>query len=354
MTSLIDQNQRGGAYIRDLSLVKTLEQWGHSVSSLYQKDILTKRSLKQWMLRFKFGPQVQSLFNKANITIEHSDILILDHFRQLQWRFRDPLGPINKSRTKVIYNAHNLEFENYFGKGVSQEREKFALYEAKMMERADYIFLCSDREKELLLTLNPALEGRLFVFPNLVESENYESFDEKADLITFTGTLDYFPNIEAVEFITQNLIPKLPKDLVSKIVVAGRRPAEKVVQLCQENGIDLRVDLSDGEMKNLFAQSKISLVPLISGSGTRLKIIEALFSRSIVLTTPMGSEGVEHDCMVRCTLDDFADQLIDLYSHRKFEDICSEDELLAVKNDFDRKTWATRNRLHFFMFSNTH
>lgn len=352
MTSLIDEGQRGGAYLRDQSLSKTLSQWGHEILPHYQKNIQTKRTFKQWLMRFQFGPEILSLFNSADVLIEESDFLILDHFRQLNWTFHTSKGAVDRQRMKVIYNAHNLEFENYFGKDSSKERQKFAVFEAKLMAKADYIFLCSEREKELLLSLNPDLEGKLFIFPNLVESENYES-DDNAELITFTGTLDYFPNIEAVEFITKKLVPKLPHEYLSKIVIAGRRPTDKVVQLCQDSGVTLKVDLSDEEMKNLFAQSKVSLVPLISGSGTRLKIIEALFSRSMVLTTPMGSEGVEHNCMVRSSLDDFSNHLIDLYSHRQFEDICTAEELLAVKNDFDRKTWATKNQSHFFMFSNS-
>ena len=62
-------------------------------------------------------------------------------------------------------------------------------------------------------------------------------------------------------------------------------------------------------MKKLHAQTKVLLVPLFNGSGTRLKIVEALFSGASVLSTQIGAEGIESKFIKISSVENFSQQL---------------------------------------------
>ena len=346
LSSLNNKDQRGGAYLRVNSMRKVLKQWNFDIQSLYQEDIKTKGFFSKLLGSIRFGKEVKPLFTRAQVLIPDCEYLILDNFRQLHWNFNFQ----NKhKKPKIIYNAHNLEFENHFGKVSSRKRRRFALYEATKIQACDLIFVCSEREKEILVELNQALHDKILVFPNLVDHSDYRIDDNKS-AITFLGTLDYFPNIEAVEFICGPFFDCLPVALQSHIVIAGRNPTAKVKTLCASRGIELRTNLSDHDIHDLLAITKVSLVPLVSGSGTRLKIIESLFSEAIVLSTHMGAEGVEYSGIILCELDQFGSRCTDLFENSQFSELCTPDMAKTLLNSYDCNSWAQIHKEEFLKY----
>ena len=341
LSSLNNEKQRGGAFLRVDSIRKVLQSWGIQVSTLYQDSFHPQGFFQKLLGSYKFGSEVKALFSKAHVNIEKCDFLILDNFRYLHWKFTFS----DSKKPMIIYNAHNLEFENYFGKVDTPERQKFAIYEAQKMQECDLIFVCSEREKEILSGLNPDISEKVFVLPNLVDANFYATAqDNKKKWITFLGTLDYFPNMEAVEFICNEFLLSLPKELHSKIIIAGRNPTERIKSLCKTHGLTLRTNLSDSEVNKLLADTKISLVPLVSGSGTRLKIIESLFSKAMVLSTEMGAEGVNPNGLLLSDLEDFAINCTKLYGHDDFYSLCSEDSYNDYLATYDCFSWASQHR----------
>ncbi len=343
LSSLNNEKQRGGAFLRVDSIKKVIQSWGGQVSILYQDAIHPTGFFQKLRASLIYGKEIKSLFSKAQVTISECDILILDNFRYLHWDFK-----FKGKRPRIIYNAHNLEFENYFGKFDTPKRRKFAHYEALKMNECDFILVCSEREKDILLNLNANLSSKVFVFPNLVDSKFYDKGSQSSKKwITFLGTLDYFPNIEAVDFICNKFINDLPSDLRSKIVIAGRNPSPKVESLCRAKGITLKTNLSDSEIKKLLKETKIGLVPLMSGSGTRLKIIESLFSDTIVLSTSMGAEGVEEKGLRIAELDEFGRECVDLYQNFNFQDLCTPEIMDEYLNTYDCNFWALQHKEEF-------
>jgi len=346
LSSLNNKDQRGGAYLRVNSIRKVLKEWNFDIHSLYQDDIKTKGFFSKLLGSMKFGKEVKPLFTRAHVSVPACEYLILDNFRQLHWSFN---FQNKQNRPRIIYNAHNLEFENHFGKISSQKRRRFALYEATKMQECDLVFVCSEREKNILVELNQTLLDKILVFPNLVDHSDYKVDDNKS-AITFLGTLDYFPNIEAVEFICGPFFDRIPAALQGHIVIAGRNPTANVRALCASRGIELRTNLSDQDIHDLLAKTKVSLVPLVSGSGTRLKIIESLFSGAIVLSTPMGAEGVECSGIVLCELDQFGSKCTDIFENSQFSELCPPDMSRNLLNAYDCFSWAKIHKEEFLNY----
>ena len=112
-----------------------------------------------------------------------------------------------------------------------------------------------------------------------------------APTLLFTGTLSYPPNAEALLWLLRDIWPRIrdAHPTVRLLVVGRGAPAEA------ERLADERVELAGWvpDMRAAFARASVVLVPMRSGGGTRLKVLDGLASGRALLTTTMGAEGVE-------------------------------------------------------------
>jgi glycosyltransferase involved in cell wall biosynthesis len=113
----------------------------------------------------------------------------------------------------------------------------------------------------------------------------------KADLI-FVGSMDWLPNIDAIEYFAAEILPLIQKDRPEcRVVVAGRRPTPALQELARrEPHIILTGTVPD--VRPYLWESTVSIVPLRIGGGTRLKIFEAVAAKLPVVSTSVGAEGL--------------------------------------------------------------
>jgi glycosyltransferase involved in cell wall biosynthesis len=114
---------------------------------------------------------------------------------------------------------------------------------------------------------------------------------EERDIIVFSGTLEYEPNRTAVRYFTEQIWPALREKWPGlRWRLVGRNP-EAVERFARH---DPRIECTgpvDDAISHLSA-AKVAVVPLLSGSGTRLKIIEAWAAGTAVVSTSVGAEGL--------------------------------------------------------------
>jgi glycosyltransferase involved in cell wall biosynthesis len=111
------------------------------------------------------------------------------------------------------------------------------------------------------------------------------------DTIVFSGNLEYHPNVEAVQWFRNEIWPRLREQ--SKHVtweLVGRNP-DAIARLVQGDPRIVMVGPVDDAIATL-ASTKVCIVPLRSGSGTRFKILEAWAARRAVVSTSLGAEGL--------------------------------------------------------------
>ncbi|PID95523.1 MAG: hypothetical protein CSA94_01155 [Bacteroidetes bacterium] len=139
------------------------------------------------------------------------------------------------------------------------------------------------------------------------------------------GALDWFPNQKGIQWFLDHVWKVLHEKYPNLIFyIAGRRPPEWLKQLNLPNVKMI------GEVKDAghFIKSKaIMIVPLFSGSGMRVKIIEAMMLQKAIVTTSIGIEGIIHEheknVMVADHAEDFIASIIKLVDDQTlYESIC--------------------------------
>jgi glycosyltransferase involved in cell wall biosynthesis len=232
-----------------------------------------------------FGTQVAASVNGPY------DLAIVEHL----WcaPYVEQIRP--HSRT-VLLDAHNIEsvWHDRVGQtGGALQRavfRKFASacrkFERKWMPRYDAVMVASEEDAKHVAV------ARKFVYPNCIPAQPRPARKEE-QVIIFSGNLEYQPNISAVRHFNQKIWPLLRKrvpDLTWRI--AGKNPGAIAGLI---NG-DRRVHVT-GPMDDAIAtlaSAKIAVVPLLAGSGTRFKIIEAWAACTPVISTHLGAEGLPY------------------------------------------------------------
>jgi glycosyltransferase involved in cell wall biosynthesis len=229
------------------------------------------------------------------------------HFDSIHMiRYRELLSPALRGR--ILYNWHNIESEamRRFSETVrSPLRSLYARLTAKKIAALENDILhsgfghvvCSERELHQLHSLRP--EARVQVVDNGVDVESFAAVrqapppDSAAPLkLVFVGSMDYFPNTEAALSFTQNIWPTLHGALPAgaQLFLVGAAPPPSVVALGQIEGVTVTGTVPD--IKPFYEGATAALVPLRTGGGTRLKILEAMAAGVPVISTPLGAEGL--------------------------------------------------------------
>jgi glycosyltransferase involved in cell wall biosynthesis len=125
--------------------------------------------------------------------------------------------------------------------------------------------------------------------------------------------LNYGPNLKGLEWFIKNIFPHIHEmDNGAKFIIVGRDPQEEFVSLCKNiPGIELHANVPDVGV--YYDQCGIVVVPVLSGGGTRIKILEAAMAGKPVFSTPFGAYGLEvsdgKDIMIFTCHQDFMEKL---------------------------------------------
>lgn len=206
-------------------------------------------------------------------------------------------------KVKVVIDQHNIEYElqmrtfeqetAWLRKGYGWlESSRLKPIELNICRQADLVLVTSQRER---LNLSELLLGTsIEVVPNGVDIEKFKNTGEVEEVpnrVIFTGTMDYYPNIHAVLLFAQRCWPLIQAQVPTATwLIAGRNPPPEIRNLAELPGITVTGTVSD--IRPYLASSTVAIVPLHIGSGTRLKILEALAMRKAVVTTSIGCEGL--------------------------------------------------------------
>ena len=161
------QNQLGGGPLRLNGIIKLYELLGIQTNVIYQQEIKKKIPLSGYLKSIIYGFNQRSLFQFSELNLEEVDILQLEHLKFFNWS-------VNPFPRKIIYNAHNLEFELFFEKNSSSwKKRQLIKLEVSKINRADLTFFCSKRELDYMSHYIPNLGKKALVVPNLIDHQSY-------------------------------------------------------------------------------------------------------------------------------------------------------------------------------------
>lgn len=214
------------------------------------------------------------------------------------------------SRSRIVYDAHNAETQlqrRAYNSDRSQFRRwpaaafsrvqvsRLEAYEAWAISAVDAVVAVSDLDAAELRRLPGAEHLRITIIANSIDLAEYETTmgtiapNQRFDLV-FSGKMDYRPNVDGVLWFAESVWPDL-RARHPKITwaIVGQRPAPSVLSLGELPGVSVTGQVE--RVQPYLAGAKVNIIPLRVGSGTRLKLIEAMASGSAVVSTRIGAEG---------------------------------------------------------------
>jgi glycosyltransferase involved in cell wall biosynthesis len=154
---------------------------------------------------------------------------------------------------------------------------------------------------------------------NGVDLDHFAPVSERASNaaeLLFLGSLDWYPNQDAVEYLLEEILPFLSaRSPEVRLRIVGRRaPPELAKLVARSSGVELVGEVAD--VRPYLARARVVLVPLRIGGGSRIKILEALAMGKAVVSTTIGAEGLAVTNGVHLLLADspeaFADSTLQL------------------------------------------
>lgn len=131
-------------------------------------------------------------------------------------------------------------------------------------------------------------------------------------VIGFLGSMDWMANIQAVEFFVGEIYPRIKRAIPEvRFVVIGRNPPKSVLDLARSDA-SIAVTGSVEDVRPHLKECDLMVVPLLTGGGTRIKILEAMAMGVPVISTTIGAEGLELESGVHLEIADHADEFADL------------------------------------------
>jgi glycosyltransferase involved in cell wall biosynthesis len=204
----------------------------------------------------------------------------------------------------LIADWHNIESEimwRYSETAVGVARKAYARrtahlmedMELRLLEGCDVHIVPSSREREKLAARCP--KARIEIVGNGVDVAHYSA--ELAEPsgrrdVLFVGSMDYHANIGAVIEFANTMWPGiLAQHPDFRFVIVGRNPPAAVRELAKRPKIEVTGTVDD--VRPWYGSARVVVVPLRTGSGTRLKILEAMAAGVPVVSTRLGAEGLD-------------------------------------------------------------
>lgn len=310
----------------------------NSVFSLLPKKIanaLHHRFLKRTLK----GPANNYLLEVYPCLVRILNLVQFDIFYYENLEALGLLGSLIKRFNKTaihIYDAHNVDSELWNQLAKAHNSLRFRSYasaalqvEKSLFKKIDTFFCCSEEDNIKLTRLNNSIV-RGTIIPNGVDLmlNTYDHSDYKYEIknILFCGSLDYLPNKQGISWFYEEVFPTLkqllPSTTLTVIGSCSDLEAYKAIQSDESVNFIGRVD----SVLSYYYTSSVAIVPLLSGSGTRLKILEAMSLGNPVVSTSIGASGL--DCkagehiLIADDPNDFASMISQLLTDKsKFDDM---------------------------------
>ena len=215
------------------------------------------------------------------------------------------------------------------------EARRLQRYEVEVFPYFQHHTIITEVDRDLM----PVKEkDKIQVVGNGVDFEQfkYEGQEKIYDLI-FAGNMAYAPNVDAAEFIVNQILPKLlPKFPQLRLVLCGANPAKRVQAL---QGPHVIVTGWVDSMAEYYAQSKVFIAPMRLGTGLQNKLLEAMATQLPCITSPLAAKPLKNadyqkDVLVCETPEEYVSVISRLLTDSEFYDKISQQSYQFVHTHY--------------------
>ncbi|CAM3784344.1 glycosyltransferase family 4 protein [Alicyclobacillus pomorum] len=251
-----------------------------------------------------------------------------------------------RGRCQYVIDTHNVEYrraEQAFSRKPSLLARLYVAhvkrYEARKLNIADCVLACSETDAGYFKSLTT--RAPIHVVPNGVDVQFYGTrykTESTHKTVLFVGSLDYRPNIEGLQWFINEIWPKVMSHYPeAEFHIVGRSPKEEVTMWNMRSGVKIYADVPD--VREYLQTASIVVVPLKSGSGTRLKILEAMASRKPIISTTIGAEGINcthgKNIVLADNSDAFVEAILRLFADAEYRSRIAEEAWRLVSKEYD-------------------
>jgi sugar transferase (PEP-CTERM/EpsH1 system associated) len=217
------------------------------------------------------------------------------------------------------------------------EQKRVLKYEA-IVKEYDMSLVCSQEDLEYMRRTHRA--SNMDLLPNGVDMSTFKAADHDYshnNTLLFTGNMDYAPNVDAVVYFVQSILPAIREKMPQvKFVIAGQRPVPKVLELACDY-----VEVT-GFVKDLAAMyntASVVVAPLRFGAGTQNKVLEAMAMGIPVVCSNIGFAGLGiqsgEGAIMQTDPEKFADSVVQLLSSTDERRRVGEAGMNVIRTKFD-------------------
>ena len=312
------------------ALCKRIEIAPYPTRTMMQRAITTFTSMQPDMaLRLK-SDTMHSMVERI-LQQETFDVIQVEGIEMARY-----IAPLATRQSPVVFDDHNAEYvlqRTAFESDVRRftrlhaalysfiQWKKLERYERSVCLRANHVAACSDTDANAIQALIPNLPSQVSIIPNGVDTDFFVPSNEVcakplAGLgLVYAGKMDFRPNIDAMLWFCDDILPRVRAEIpLAHLTIVGQKPAPKISALKERPGIEVTGWVDD--TRPFVADAAVYVVPLRMGSGTRLKVLEAMAMGKAIVSTSRGIEGIDliqgRDAIIADSPNEFASQVIAL------------------------------------------
>ena len=274
---------------------------------------------------------------------------------QLEGLYLCPYIPVIRkySEAKIAYRAHNIEYEiwartaslseGFRSRYLKNLSKRIKRFEISYLNSYDILVPITDRDGQILDELGntkPRHTSQTGIdFASLVPTAKKLEFPS----LFHIGALDWAPNQEGLIWFFNHCWPKIHSENPDlKFYLAGRNAPDWFVRHIKLDGVEYLGEINDAYD---FINSKaIMVVPLFSGSGMRIKIIEGMSLGKPIVTTDIGTEGIPtengNNILIANTADEFTEAIFRLINDRELSNRIGKNAIGFIQEKFDNLSQA--------------
>lgn len=235
----------------------------------------------------------------------------------IPWEMDCPKVLFTHNVEALIWKRHFEVKRNPVWKLVAwSEYQKMRRFELDCLKKSDHVLTVSEADKNFFSQfIDPS---KMTVIGTGVDTNYFRpgSGEEEPNSLVFTGAMDWMPNEDAILYFLRSIFPLIRREIPdAKLTIVGRGPTEKLRNASGEiPGVYVTGRVED--VRPYVEQAAVYVVPLRVGSGTRLKIFEAMAMGKAIVSTTVGAEGLPVGDGINLLLGDtpeqFAEKVISL------------------------------------------
>jgi glycosyltransferase involved in cell wall biosynthesis len=204
------------------------------------------------------------------------------------WRYADGVPVVHVAVDAWHRNASNRLLPAWRRITDTGELRRIRAHEARHYPQDAAVVVVA--EPDAAAVHDVAASARVEVVPNGVDAGPTPTQPPATPVLGFHGSFDAAHNADAARVLVEDVLPQVRAAVPdARVLLVGRRPGGAVRRLCGPH-VELRADVADARAE--LRDVAVYVAPLVSGSGLKNKVLEAMAASRPVVTTPLGAAGI--------------------------------------------------------------